>query len=642
MSRIDRDDTSSNPRTAREAIGVDHFIDARLSRRGLLLGGLALSVSACAPTSRSVANTAAPQTAPQTTPKTASSFSFPEIARGADGTHHVPDGYAADVLIRWGDPIHDGAPAFDPLFQSADRQAVQFGYNNDFIGFVPLDDNRGLLCVNHEYTEAKDMFPKAQRSESARIVATEINAQGTSVLEIKRTEGRWSVDIDSPRNRRITGNTPMVISGPASGHARMVTPDDPTGTRSLGTLGNCAGGITPWGTYLTAEENINHYFGGTLPDGHAEAQNHARMDVPGDGKGWERFMPRFDLGHAPHEPNRFGWIVEIDPKDPLSTPKKRTALGRFKHEGAETVMAPDGRVVIYMGDDQRGDYLYKFVTRDAYDPQNPDLDMLDHGTLYVARFSQDTVDWLPLVWGQGPLTPAGGFASQADVLIATRLAADALGATPMDRPEDVQPAGDQGRVWVMLTNNKNRSAAANAPARTALNVANPRAKNTYGHIIEIIEPGGDYTATTSRWDFLVKCGDPNNPDHGAIWNPEISDNGWFSAPDNCAVDPSGRLWVATDGNGKTGAADGLWAMETDGQRRGVGRAFFRAPIGAEVCGPRFTPDGQTLFLAVQHPGTDDDTDYETPMTRWPDFKQTVPPRPAIVAIYKKDGAPIGA
>ncbi len=637
MNQADRDDISSNPRTASEKIGLETFIEKRLSRRGLLLGGLAMSLSACAPKLQS-----SPKSRSLREQDIGVTFTFPEITRGSDGTHHVPEGYVTETLIRWGDPIHNAGPAFDPLLQTASRQAMQFGYNNDFIGFVLLDEDRGLLCVNHEYTEAKDMFPKAQRGDLARVVATEINAQGASVLEIKRMNGRWSVDKNSPRNRRITGKTPMIISGPAAGHARMITPDDPTGMRSLGTLGNCAGGVTPWGTYLTAEENINYYFGGDLPEGHSEEQNHARMDVPGDdGKAWERFMPRFDLRVAPNEPNRFGWVVEIDPKDPTSTPKKRTAMGRFKHEGAETVTAPNGHVVVYMGDDQRGDYLYKFVSRDAYDPQNPDPDLLDHGTLYVARFNETRIDWLPLVWGQGPLTQANGFASQADVLISTRLAADALGATPMDRPEDVQPAGDQGRVWVMLTNNKNRSDALDASPRNAVNLANPRPKNTYGHIIEIIEPNGDYTATTSRWDFLVKCGDPNNPDHGAIWNPEISSNGWFSAPDNCAVDPSGRLWISTDGNMKTGAADGLWAMETDGHRRGLGKAFFRAPIGAEVCGPRFTPDGQTLFLAVQHPGTDDDTDYETPMTRWPDFKENHPPRPAVIAIYKKEGGVIG-
>lgn len=636
MKNFDRDDISSNPRTKTEVTGLEGFIQARLSRRAMLGGSLAAGLAACAPKTAPYAkalNTQVKSAAPD--------FTFSEIMRGSDGTHHVPTGYEADVLIRWGDPIHVNGPDFDPLSQSPEMQLQQFGYNNDFIGFVPLSTTRGMLCVNHEYTDAKDMFPKSQRGDISRVVNTEINAHGTSVLEVVKENGRWSVDMASKLNRRITGLTPMKISGPAAGHARMVTPDDPSGKQCLGTLGNCAGGITPWGTYLTAEENIDKYFGGKLASNHAEQANHDRMGVPGEETDWHKIMPRFDVSIAPYEPNRFGWVVEIDPKDPSSQPKKRTAMGRFKHEGAETVMAPDGRIVVYMGDDQRGDYLYKFVTDAPYNPKRPDADILDKGTLYAARFNETTVDWLPLVWGQGPLTAANGFASQADVLISARLAADALGATPMDRPEDVQPAGQQGRVWVMLTNNKNRSAATDAKPLNKLNAANPRPNNIYGHIIEIIEPNGDYTATSSKWDFLVKCGDPNDPKHGAVWNPETTENGWFGSPDNCAVDPSGRLWVATDGNDKTGAADGLWAVETDGARRGTSKAFFRAPIGAEVCGPRFTPDGETLFLSVQHPGTDDDTDYETPMTRWPDFKEAHPPRPSVVAIYKSGGGAVG-
>lgn len=640
MMKFDRDDISSNPRVVADKVELSRLIARRLSRRAMLLGlGAGTALAACSTQAssghlKSASNMDIPD---------ASKFSFAEITRGSDVMHHVPAGYEADVLIRWGDPLFDGAPSFDPRAQSAETQALQFGYNNDFIGFVPIGDDRALLCVNHEYSSTKDMFPRSQRikNDHARI-ATEVASQGTSIVALKRVNNRWRFDDASKLTRRITGNTPIDISGPAAGHTRMTTPDDRSGRRVLGTLGNCAGGITPWGTYLTAEENIDGYFSGDLAASHREAENHARMGVPDGRSDWHSAMPRFDVGYAPHEANRFGWIVEIDPKDPTSTPKKRTALGRFKHEGAETVIAPDGRIVVYMGDDQRGDYLYKFVSRDAYDAARPNPDLLDHGTLYVAKFDETGVDWLALTYGQGPLTDANGFASQADVMIDTRLAADVLGATSMDRPEDVQPDKFTGRVYVMLTNNKNRSDKIDAPLRTALNVANPRSKNDYGHIIEIVEPGGDFTATRSKWDFLVKCGDPKDPKFGAVWNPLTSDNGWFSAPDNCAIDPTGGLWVATDGNPKSGAADGLWAMETEGERRGTGRAFFRAPVGAEVCGPRFSPDGKTLFLAVQHPGEDDDTTFETPLCRWPDFKNDMPPRPSIVAIYKSDNGVIGS
>lgn len=637
MIIFDKDDIPSNPRAHDGSEAISDLIEKRLSRRAMLAGlGASIASASCAP---SLSEHNKTRLEPQ---PVKGRFTFDEIKRGTDGTHHIPKGYEADVLLRWGDPIFTDAPEFDPLNQSAESQSKQFGYNNDFIGFAPLSDDRGLLCVNHEYSSTRNMFPAAQRraKDKARI-ATEIASQGATIVEITRSSDRWKVERGSPLNRRITGDTPMEITGPAAGHPRMTTPKDPSGTRVFGTLGNCAGGMTPWGTYLTAEENIDGYFGGELSPDHPETHNHKRMGVPDGGLDWHHYDNRFDVGIAPNEANRFGWIVEIDPSDPTSTPKKRTALGRFKHEGAETVLAPDGRVVVYMGDDQRGDYLYKFVSRYAYNTERPNPDMLDHGTLYVARFDEDGLDWLALTYGQGPLTPENGFVSQADVMISTRLAADALGATPMDRPEDVQPHAADGKVYVMLTNNKNRSDAIDAPLRTALNVANPRPKNTFGHIIEIIEPDGDFAATRSQWEFLVKCGDPNDPKYGAVWNPAISKNGWFSAPDNCAVDPRGGVWVATDGNPKSGAADGLWALETRGIGRGMGRAFFRAPVGAEVCGPHFTPDGKSLFLSVQHPGEDDDTTFETPLTRWPDFNPDIPPRPSVVVIYKMDGDVIG-
>jgi len=290
-----------------------------------------------------------------------------------------------------------------------------------------------------------------------------------------------------------------------------------------------------------------------------------------------------------------------------------------------------------MGDDQRFEYVYKFVTRERFvaGDRQANLALLDEGTLYVARFNVDgTLDWLPLVHGQGPLTPDNGFQSQADVLIETRRAADLLGATPMDRPEDVEAQPASGRVYVMLTNNSKRTA-------DQVNAANPRPNNAFGHIVEITEPDGDHAALRSRWDILLRCGDPARPEFGALWNPATSANGWFGSPDNCAFDPAGRLWIATDGNEATGAADGLWGVETDGALRGTGYAFFRAPVGAEVCGPCFTPDGRTLFVAVQHPGDGNRATFESPTTRWPDFIEGTPPRPALLAIRRFDDGLIG-
>jgi secreted PhoX family phosphatase len=437
----------------------------------------------------------------------------------------------------------------------------------------------------------------------------------------------------------------MEISGPAAGHVRMRTTADPTGRRVLGMINNCAGGVTPWGTWLSCEENFHGYFWGKLADDHPEHRNYKRYGVPGNWQAWGKWDARFDIAKEPNEANRFGWIVEIDPFDPSSTPKKRTALGRFKHEGAAVHVNKDGRVVIYSGDDERFDYVYKFLSTRRFVPgdRNANLDLLDDGTLFVARYNVDgTADWLPLVQGQGELNETNGFASQADVLIETRRAADLLGATKMDRPEDVQADSWTGHVYVVLTNNKERK-----PEQTDL--ANPRPDNRFGHIIEMMPPDGDHSGSRYQWDVLLRCGDPSMAAVGATFNPATSKDGWFGMPDNIAVDNQGRLWIATDGNSsfKTGRTDGLWALETEGSLRATGKLFFRCPAGAELCGPEFTPDSETLFVAVQHPGEGDDDDpnapsatFENPETRWPDFRPDMPPRPAVIVITRKAGGKI--
>lgn len=633
------ENTTSNPRIAQGVQTITDIIDDRLSRRGFL-GGLATA------TSLSLVGCSTVEQDESTS--NSGEFTFTEIMRGSDEHHHVPDGYTSEPIIRWGDALFSDSPAFNPQAQTEAAQLKQFGYNNDYVGFVPLavdraGKSRGLLCVNHEYSSTLLMFPSIAKgfpaSMTRELCLTELAAHGGTVVEIEETDAGWKPVVGSRYNRRITAHkTPMTLTGPAAGSPRLRTTEDPAGRTVSGTMNNCAGGITPWKTWLMSEENINGYFLGSLEAGHPEKANHDRYGVPGGWYQWGRFFDRFDVSKEPNEPNRFGWIVEVDPLNPDSTPKKRTALGRFKHEGAESVVAPDGRVVVYMGDDQRFDYVYKFVSSSPVNLDTPEAnrDLLDSGTLFVARFNADgSVDWMPLTYGNGPLTQENGFSSQADVLIETRRAADLLEATPMDRPEDVEPDPRTGKVWIMLTNNHKRTA-------DQINAANPRAANLNGHIIELVEPDGDFTATRSRWEILVRCGSPENANVGATWNPLTSEHGWFGSPDNCAVDPSGRLWVATDGNEMTGAADGLWAVETTGEARGTGKAFFRAPVGAEVCGPRFTPDGQTLFLSVQHPGDGDGATFETPTTRWPDFDANMPPRPSVLAIRRKDGSPIGS
>ena len=647
----DAENTGSNPS---DNASIGDLIAARYHRRDILKG--ALGVAAIAATVSPLAIVAAQKAQAAA----ATAFPFKEVPAGVDATHHVAEGYNADILIRWGDAVVPGAPAFDPAQQSAAAQTKQFGYNNDYIGYLPMPgaanpSQHGLLVVNHEYTNEELMFsglserdPKDTAFSKATLDHVEIEkaAHGGSVIEIKRDNGTWSVVPNSRYARRIHVGTPIAISGPAAGSDRLKTKADPEGRQVLGMMNNCAGGLTPWGTWLTCEENFNGYFWGKLAADHPEARNFKRYGVPSTAYAWGKFEERFDLAKEPNEANRFGWVVEIDPFDPASTPKKRTAMGRFKHEGAAGILNKDGRYVVYQGDDERFDYVYKFVTEGKVDAANrvANRDLLDAGTLYVARYNADgTGEWMPLTHGAGPLTAANGFASQADVLIEARRASDLLGATKMDRPEDAEVNPVTQKVTVILTNNTRRKA-------DQVDAANPRADNKFGHIIEMTPPGGDHAATSFTWEILVKCGDPSIAEVGATFSSATTKDGWFGMPDNCAVDADGRLWIATDGNSEkaTGRADGLWALETAGEARATSKLFFRCPAGAEMCGPMFTPDLETLFVAVQHPGDDGSqwsgfgraSTYDDPSTRWPDFKPGMPPRPSVVVITRAGGGKI--
>lgn len=651
------DDIPTNPNLDRT---IGDVINARYGRRDVLRGMLGVSATtALFGTSALIAPRAAQAAS-------ASRYVFNELTWGNDERHHIADGYDADVLLRWGDPITADAPEFDVMNQTAEAQLKQFGYNNDYVGFWPLNDDatRGVLCVNHEYTNEEVMFPGLGRQDrvafegmTKELVDIEMAAHGGTVVEIAKDDaGKWSLVRDSALNRRISPlNTVMTLSGPAAGHDRLKTSADPTGTTVIGTINNCAGGMTPWGTYLMAEENFHGYFWTDVLDGEGnpdvsaqpEAISMRRYGVPGRWYNWGQHHDRFNIDKEPNESNRFGYIVEVDPFNPDAPPVKHTALGRFRHEGAETTISSHGRLVIYSGDDNRFDYQYKWVSAQAVTEENAVFgsSLLSEGTLYVARFNEDgTIDWLALVHGEGPLTAENGFNSQADIAIDTRLAADLLGATPMDRPEDAQPRGD-GTAYIMLTNNSRRT-------EDQIDAANPRADSRFGHIIEIKEDGGNHAATKGTWSILVLCGDPAIAEVGAKWNPETSENGWFGSPDNCAIDADGRLWISTDqgtGWGRTGKSDGLYSLETEGELRGHSKLFFRCPVGGELCGPYFTPDSETLFLAVQHPGTDGtkdlkgferDSTFEDPATRWPDFNPAMPPRPSVVVVTKQGGGKI--
>jgi secreted PhoX family phosphatase len=664
------DELVHNPRAATEPEAVERLFAARLDRRRFL-GGLSLG-AALLPFQR-LGRSEDPREV-EAALAAGTDFVFEAVAPGITVSDRWPKGYRAQVLIAAGDPLWSDAPAYAPGSTDAEAQARQFGTNNDFLAFMPLprgssNGRHGLLCANHEYSNAHMLWPglgkgelayRESREKATRAqAAVEMAAHGHAVLEIARGEdGGWRVVAGSRYTRRITASTEMLLRGPAAGHSRLKTTADQSGLRVRGTLNNCAGGVTPWGTVLFAEENFHKYFRGDT-SGLDGAADYARYGIADDpeyswGRPFDDGAPawqdaefaRFRVEAEPNECHRFGWMVEYDPYDPNSVPKKRTALGRFKHEGADVVIDADGHAVAYLGDDERFEYLYRFVSKERFvagdgaQAREANERLLDEGTLYVARFHESgLLSWLPLVFGEGPLTAAHGFADQAEVLIFARRAADLLAATPLDRPEEVQVDPRTGRVYVMLTNNSARSAA-------ALDGPNPRAKNLAGHVLEILPPGKDgrraHAANQFRWNVFLLGGE--------------GQAAGLRCPDNCAFDQSGRLWIATDGTRKSHPAntpqesiapDGLWAIATDAQGAfREARLFYACPTGAELCGPCFTPDGETLFVAVQHPG--EDSSFEAPSTRWPLGRQpdsagdvtptmaggNAPPRSAVVAITK--------
>ncbi|WP_043320767.1 PhoX family phosphatase [Microbulbifer sp. HZ11] len=598
-------------------------------------------------------------------------LSFKEIPHALDFKHHLPEGYSADLLLRWGDPLDAFAEAFTPDKLDAREQSRRFGYNNDFIAFMPLaadaapgegdkhslssNSERGLLCVNHEYTQPHLMFAGYTEDSSVRgtsdaHIAIEQQACGHSVVEIELTAQGWQPVLGSPYNRRITLTTAMDIVGAAAGDKRLQTSEDPSGTQVYGTVGNCAGGKTPWGTVLIAEEGFGGAFQGD-PDNVAdevEARNHHGFGIEEGNRNWGDYDRRFDITVEPNEPNRFGWMVEYDPYDPESKPRKLTGLGRFEHEGFTVVSKPGEPIVAYGGDDDEHQFVYRFVSSDVYraGENTHNRKLLTDGTLYAGQFKEGGVGtWLPLVFGQGPLTPENGFRNQADVLIDCRRAARLMGATPMDRPEDVETNPVNDCTYVMLTKNKKRKPGDENPA-------NPRARNTAGHVLEIVPPGRsglrDHSSDTFQWNTFLLGGNPNAEDpaergaYGQQQAGNISAHGWFANPDNVAFDQRGNMWIATDGCEDFGFHDGLWAMATEGELRAAPKHFFGCPVGAEICGPEFTPDGKTLFVAVQHPADADNSTFDNPLHRWPDNDPKLPPRPSVLAIRRNDGGSVGS
>lgn len=564
----------------------------------------------------------------------------------------VPAGYEHSVLYRWGDPvgIAGNVPAFMPdASNSAAEQAVQAGMHHDGMHFFPLgtDGRRALLVLNHEYTDEHLLHPDGPKPLTLEKVRKSQHAMGVSVIEIERAAVGWKQVLPSTFARRIHGNTPMRISGPAAGSASLRTTADPEGRNVLGTFANCAMGVTPWGTYLSCEENFYGYFGADKETAWTPDAASQRYGVaPGaQWVDWYRFDERFDVSKHPNEPNRFGWVVEIDPMDPTSTPVKRTALGRKCTESATCVLTRDGRVAVYMGDDARFEFIYKFVSRDPVRPGGyaANREVLDHGTLYAARFDAHGHGvWLELADGHNGVTASSGFNGPAEMLIHARLAASVAGATPMDRPEWIAVHPRTGEVFVALTNNSRRG----APAHPAPDAANPRAANLNGHITRWREADADAAATRFTWSHFALAGDPAQADAASRY--PSADAAAFSAPDGLHFDSAGLLWIQTDMSsqaiGKGAYANlGNNALLCANPQTGRIRRFLTGPKGCEVTGCVVTPDRSTLFVNIQHPGEASDEGGSKPGSTWPDdgLAGGIRPRSATVAIWRRDGGSVG-
>ena len=672
-------------RRAPDAPLFEDLLAQRLTRRQILQAGAALApmaLAGCGPLASLDGGAAQP-----------SSLGFRPIRGSKADAVVLPPGYTYDVLVRWGESLSSAVPDLDTSKldagvllepQAAEHQRGQFGQNCDAIHYFPLNgrSDHGVLCVNNEYTDDALMFPRhpglrglrgavsrAFVERNPQVVGVTKAAQGVSIVEIKREGGRWRFIKDSRYNRRITADTPINIGGPARGAALMRTKADPAGERAFGTFANCAGGETPWGTYLTAEENIQDYFANLdrlqarndVDPFIIDAHRRFRMWKAQSLYNWDMADARFDLATAPTEPFRFGWIVEIDPLDPTSTPIKRTALGRFAHEGASPVIAHDGRVAVYMGDDDKFEYVYKFISNDRFDPKNraANRNLLDRGTLHVARFdASGKGQWLPLVFDpKGPLNAAAGFRDQADVMIKARMAAYLLGATPMDRPEDVEANPTTGRIYIACTRNENRTVEPGSityggrEIDTSPNAANPRGANSFGHIIEITEAGEDHTSLEFSWEVFLLAGDPSGGRLITDLNQVTADSAYYAgygkaedlspigSPDNIGFDRAGNLWIVTDGVQPDTTNNGCWVTPTSGPNRGRLQQFMSGPVGCEVCGCQFAPDDETLFISIQHPGEGGTT--AEPRSHWPDGGKHQP-RASVIAIRKDGGGVVGS
>lgn len=626
-------DERNSPRD--KTTGFDLIIERALSRREFMgrvisfgLGQFLLSTRSASAKNSHLNFTALEDT------KMNNSFAFDAVVANGLDTVTVPDGFVASPVVKWGDSLFSGVSNFDetnPL--TAEMQRQSFGDNNDGMSLF-THEGRLLLVVNNEYTNNRVFFHNREsgKAETEDDLQKNMAAHGVSICEIDFIDGAWRLISDSPFNRRITAMTEMEIAGPAAGHDLLKTRDDPAGLSVLGTFNNCGNGVTPWGTYLSCEENFNGYFSSSDPDFDVTPE-FARygIGVKGWGYDWNKIEERFDISLEPNEANRFGYVVEIDPKDPARAIKKRTALGRFKHENAEVVVAENGHVVVYMGDDERGEFLYKYVSDGTYVEGESTSQLLNKGVLYVAKFYDDLRGaWLPL-------TPETTGMPLAEICIHTRLAASKVGATTMDRPEWVAVHPDRAECYCALTNNKQRGVKPNKGGdEQTVGGPNPRAKNVYGQILKWQPDKGDHTASGFQWSLFALAGNPQKHSDEKAGSRNINSGNMFNAPDGLSFDSKGRLWIQTDGNyTDSGDFEGMGnnQMLVGDTQTGEIRRFLVGPRECEVTGICWSPDKATLFVGIQHPG-------EKGGSHYPLMGEHLP-RSAVVAVRREDGQPFG-
>jgi len=621
------------------------LVQSVLSRRTFIGGGAAFGLGAFATGGLLSACTVDPAK------KQTSGFVFKNIASNSLDTVSLPPGFHWYPVASLGDPLSASSDAYNPS-EPLGNQPNAFG---DVCDGLEIFEVAGatLVVVNHESIELKSLFPggieQAKRSNgklSKQQINDTMEAIGVSVSELQRNSetGQWQINVDSPYNRRINMKTPMAFSGPAKGHALLQTEANPKGQMAAGTWGNCGCGKTPWGTFLTCEENFDDFFKVNDQD----LKNNKNLARYGFGAwhmgvDFDQFDERFDCSKHPNEGNRAGYVVEIDPSEPNSVPIKRTALGRFKHENAELVVNEDGRVVVYMGDDEKGEYLYKYVSDDRYQAElgKQNADLLDNGSLYVAKFEAANAmlkgvgRWIELTFGKNGLTVENGFSSQAEICINTRVAASFVGATTMDRPEWVSAHPKRAEVYCALTNNNNRNRKKNSGGDAMpLNGPNPREKNLYGQVLRWYPKNDDHASDSFNWDLFVLAGNPLVHQISAnAGSDNITADNMFNSPDGLKFDAGGSLWIQTDGKySNKGKYKGMGnnQMLIANPDTGEIKRFLVGPSACEVTGAAWSADQKTVFVSIQHPGQGDAA------SNFP-YGGDSPPRSTVIAIEQDSG-----